>query len=410
MENKPKIELVDKYRPLFQDDSRYFVITGGRSSGKSFSVAAFIAMLTFEEDHTILFSRNTMSAAEISIIPEFIEKLELMGVKHLFKTKADEVINKVTNSKIIFRGLTSNNKDNTANLKSLNGVTTWIIEEAEELMDETRFETVDDSLRVKGKQLRTILLLNPKSKEHWIYKRFFLNAGVIPGSNTNKNLVTYIHTTYRDNKENVNEQSVMMWDELEKTNKAKWDHKFGGAWLDIAEGVIFQYSLGEFDLNLVPVYGQDFGFSIDPTTLVKVGIDKKNKKIYIEECFGKPNMTTSQISELDKQYAGNALIVADSAEPRLITEVKSAGVNIKAVTKRPGSIVTGIGLMQDYELIITPDSSNIIAEFNNYVWHDRKSNTPVDMFNHYIDAVRYVVMEMIGRPIGNTKVFNPRRG
>jgi len=73
-----KININDKYVPLFKDESRYFVITGGRGSGKSFGATVFLLNLTYEAGHKVLFSRYTMISAHTSIIPEFIEKIDLM--------------------------------------------------------------------------------------------------------------------------------------------------------------------------------------------------------------------------------------------------------------------------------------------------------------------------------------------
>ena len=91
--------------PIVQSDSRYYIVSGGRGSGKSFSVNALLVMLTYEQGHTILFTRYTLTSAYISIIPEFIDKLEQFGsIEHFHITK-DEILNKKTGSKIIFRGI-----------------------------------------------------------------------------------------------------------------------------------------------------------------------------------------------------------------------------------------------------------------------------------------------------------------
>jgi len=392
------IKLSKKYKKLFQSKSRYAIITGGRGSGKSFSTATFLALLMFEKNHVILYTRLTMSSAHLSIIPEFVDKLEQMGLTEYFEVTKTEIINKATGSKIIFKGLKSSSGDQSANLKSLQGVTTWIMEEAEELNDESVFDKINLSVRTSGIQNRVILILNPATKEHWIYKKFYQDAGVKPGENVTKGDVTYIHTTYKDNIKHLDPTFIAEVEKLKETNEKKYNLIIEGEWQDAAEGVIFQYDIGDFDESLTTVFGQDFGFSWDPTTLVKVAVDKKLKRIYLDECFSLQALTTTQIAELDTAHAGKALIIADSAEPRLIAEVKGKGLNIKAVSKAPGSIVTGIGLMQDYQLIVTPTSKNLITELNHYVWLEKKSNTPIDKYNHIIDAVRYVIMEIVGKP------------
>jgi phage terminase large subunit len=92
------------------------------------------------------------------------------------------------------------------------------------------------------------------------------------------------------------------------------------------------------------------------------------------------------------------LIIADSADPRLINEIKSKGVNIKATIKGAGSITYGIALLQDYDLIIDKDSIELIKELNNYCWLERKSKTPIDNYNHAIDALRYAVSYQLENP------------
>ncbi len=199
------INIHKKYLPISTDDSRYFVVTGGRGSGKSFSINALLVILTYERGHTILFTRYTLTSARISIIPEFIEKLELMDCIADFHVTKDEIINKKSGSKIIFRGIKTSSGDQTASLKSLTGITTWVVDEAEELTDEQKFDTIDLSVRQQGKQNRVILILNPTTKEHFVYTRFFEDKGVQEGSNTSKDNTTYIHTTYLDNLDNLSE-------------------------------------------------------------------------------------------------------------------------------------------------------------------------------------------------------------
>ena len=92
------ININDKYIPIFKNDSRYFVVTGGRGSGKSYGINVFLLTLTYEVGHKILFSRYTMISAHTSIIPEFIEKINLMGVHEDFRITKDEIMNLKTGS------------------------------------------------------------------------------------------------------------------------------------------------------------------------------------------------------------------------------------------------------------------------------------------------------------------------
>ena len=393
------IKIHKKYKPIGETDSRYYIVSGGRGSGKSFTINAILVMLTYEAGHTILFTRYTLTSAYISIIPEFIDKLELFNCVTDFHITKDEILNKKTGSKIIFRGIKTSSGDQTANLKSLQGITTWVIDEAEELTDEQKFDTIDLSVRQQGKQNRVILILNPTTKEHFIYRRFFEDRGVQEGSNTTKENTTYIHTTYLDNKENLSKSYIDQIEQMKMRRPEKYKQQMLGSWMCKAEGVIFSnWSIGEFQEKGVSVWGQDYGFAADPSTLVEVNIDKANKTIYLKECFYLQRLTTSQIAELNLKHANTGLIVADSAEPRLIHEIRAKGCNVKPSIKGQGSVTYGISLLQDYDLVVSPDSTNLIKELNNYRWLERKSNTPVDAYCHLIDGIRYAVGYQLQNP------------
>ena len=393
------IEIHNKYKPILSEDSRYFIVSGGRGSGKSFTINALLVMLTYEQGHTILFTRYTLTSAYISIIPEFIDKLELFSCVHDFHITKDEILNKKTGSKIIFRGIKTSSGDQTANLKSLQGITTWVVDEAEELTDEQKFDTIDLSVRQQGKQNRVILILNPTTKEHFIYTRFFEDRGVQEGSNTTKENTTYIHTTYLDNLENLSKSYIDQIDQMRSRRPEKYKQQMLGAWMSKAEGVIFSnWTIGEFKRHSVSVFGQDIGFAADPSVLIEVNIHTSTKTIYLRECFYLERLTTSQMVELNKKHANESLIIVDSSEPRLIHEMKAKGCNVKPSIKGQGSVTYGISLLQDYDLVVSPDSTNLIKELNNYRWLERKSNTPIDKYNHLIDAVRYAVGYQLQNP------------
>jgi len=398
------VNLNEKYR-AFGSDSRYFVITGGRGSGKSFSINFLLLLLTYETDHTILFTRYTLTSAHISIIPEFIEKIEILNRFKDFHITKDEIINLTTGSKILFRGLKTSSGTQTANLKSLTGVTTWVLDESEELTDEDVFDKIDFSIRHKTKQNRVVLILNPATKEHFIYQKFFESKGVEAGSNTVKGDTTYIHTTYLDNIDNLSESFLNQIDTIKERRPEKYKHTILGGWLDKAEGVIFNnWSIGEYIEIGTPVFGQDYGFSNDPSTLIETSIDKANKRIYVKQHIYQTNLTTSQLANLNKQYAKNNLIIADNAEPRLIAELKHHGLKIEPCVKY--KVNEGIAMLQDYDMIIDENSIDLIKELNNYCWLEKKSETPIDKFNHAIDALRYAVTYQLANPFKG--VYNIR--
>ena len=381
------------------DESRYFVLTGGRGSGKSYSVNVMALLLTFEPNQNILFTRFTMTSAYTSIIPEFRDKIDSLGLTEYFDINRTEITNKVTGNMIYFKGLKTGSGNQTAALKSLSNITTWICDEAEEIPSNDLFTKIDYSIRSKETQNRVIMVLNPATKEHWIYQRFFQDAGINGGTNETKGNTTYIHTTYEDNIDNLGQSFLDSMDIMKTRRPSEYEHTIMGGWREKAEGVIFtDWSIGQYKSQGIDVFGADFGFSTDPSTLLCTSIDKANKRIYVKEYLNKPSLNTSQLGELFKQYAGRNTIVGDSAEPRLISELKRY-CNIVPTIKGQGSVNYGIALLQDYHLVIDPQSTNVIKELNNYQWSDSKAETPLQNgFDHQLDALRYAISYQLSNP------------
>lgn len=379
------LDINHKYKPIFYNkNKRYHIVTGGRGSGKSFAITLFLVLLTEQNGETILFTRYTLTSANISIIPEFLNMIELLNWEDRFTITKDSVTNNNTGSKILFKGLKTSSGTQTANLKSLSGVTCWVLDEAEELVDENIFDKIDLSVRSKNAQNRVIMILNPTTSEHFIYKRWFEQGQL---DNT-----LYIHTTYLDNKDNLDYSILSEIEQLKINNPKKYNHVILGGWLEKAEGVVFEnWQKGEFDTSIPVMYGMDFGFSNDPTTLVKVGVNWRHKKLYVQELHYARDKGTNDVINICRTIPANSFIVADSAEPRLISDVRKAGINITSCIKGVDSVRAGIKLIQDFTIFVEPNSHNIIKELNNYVWNDKKSNVPVDNYNHIIDAIRYVV-------------------
>lgn len=426
------LKLSVKYEPLFEwlscsEDNPLFkvdtvCITGGRYSQKSFAVGTFSCIAAKDFVHRVLYTRYTLTAAEDSIIPEFNEKIDILNCHRSFEVTKDRIAG-FNGSKIVFKGIKTSSGNQTANLKSLKNFSMFILEEAEEMPSFDNWDKIKKSIRALDVRNLNILLLNPTTKTHWIYTELFEDKGIQEGFNGIKDNVLYIHSTYLDMEREFIPDSI--WLDFEDKRQAYelylagnddpkvikkalyYKHVVLGGWLSAAEGVIFEnWSIGEFDDSLPFGFGQDFGFSVDPSTLVKVAINRKHKKIYVKECFYKTGMNTDDIYLANLNHAGfTHEIVADSAEPRLISEIKARGLNMVTATKGPGSVTAGIKLIQDYEIIIDPSSTNAIREINNYVWHDKKSGVPVDAFNHIWDPVRYYTFPKLKSSSGFG--FNP---
>ena len=398
------IKISSKFDNLYNipDNVDTFIVTGGRNSQKSFAVSLASVLACQKYEHRVLYSRYTNASLEDSIYAEVVEKINMLNYSKYFTLKQNRILSNFNDSKIVFKGLKAGSNAQTANLKGLKDFSLWILDEAEELTDEDVYNKISLSIRGNkpedGIKNIKILILNATTKEHFVYKRYFEDAGVSDGFNGVKNNVCYIHTTYLDCLEFTPQESINTFEYIKRTNPAKYNHVVLGSWLDKAEGVVItNWSYGDFNPdNLQVSYGQDYGFKNDATTLVAVAIDRRQKKIYVKELLYKTGLITSQIVDINRQHCGRSLIVADSAEPRLINEIQRLGLNIIPVKKPPGSITAGIMLMQDYEIIVEQNSSNIAKEFNNHVYADKGSKTYKDTYNHLIDSIRYNVYFNLG--------------
>ena len=405
------------YYPLYTDTEKPIIlITGGRASGKSFAVSTFLERLSFEMKHAyndrgerenivhnILFARYTMVSAEMSVIPEFLEKVEADGTGKYFHATKQDVLNTNTGAKIMFRGIKTSSGNQTAKLKSIHGITTFVCDEAEEWTSEKEFSTIMYSIRQKGIQNRIIIVMNPTDKYHFIYKKYIENTHKIvyfdgvPVQISTHPSVLHIHTTYLDNVENLSDEFLRNAEYAKLNKPEEYAHTFMGRWTDEVEGVVF----GNWDIvDEFPqgakhqAIGQDFGFTNDPSAAIRGGVIGDD--LYLDELFYKTGMLSNEIaSELNEKGEGLE-VMADSADPRLIQEIANTGVIIYPVQKGAGSIMAGIDKMKTMRIHITRRSKNLQMEFRNYTWakdkDDNYINKPIDAYNHGIDASRYYVL------------------
>jgi phage terminase large subunit len=240
-----QIQRLTNFKPLWQKPTRYTIITGGRGSFKSHHTGLFLVDLTKETGHTILSTRYTLTSAHISVIPEFTSKIRLQEdngyiQKGCFDITKTDVVNKITGSNILFKGIHTTSGNQTANLKSIEGLTTFVLDEAEELDDEEDFDTIDLSVRKKDKDNRVIMIMNPSNRQHWIYKRFFERPGVAFDFNGKIDDVTYIFSCYLDKPSFLHESFLKTAQKTKEFNLAKYNHLFLGHWREDSEKTLWK--------------------------------------------------------------------------------------------------------------------------------------------------------------------------
>ena len=395
------INIYEAYLPLFTAKTRYTIVTGGRGSGKSFALACATLLSTYDDPFNILYTRYTLVSAEVSIIPEYVEKIDLMDRADDFTIRRREVVNDLTGATILFRGLKTSSKNQIAKLKSLNRIKTWILDEAQELVDESLFDTIDLSIREKDADNRVILVLNPDSVSHWIYRRFFVEAGVPEDYNGVKGNVTYIHTTYKDNLDNLDDGFISIAESLRERNLDKWEHIFGGKWLIKKAGLIYprwqEIPEEQYPQHLDQWYGNDWGYGGDPNALIRMCYDPLTCTLYVKEVCCTQLITTdvAKVLKEDAERIGyeleDCLVYCDPARPDNITELRRRGISaVKAVNRdKPGRISYLQGFKVKYV------GENIRKEVQSYSWQphpqdtERFTDKPQDGNDHCMDAISY---------------------
>lgn len=387
------------YDVLF-DYSRFTEIHyGGASSGKSHGVVQKVvvkACQNWKHPRKVLFLRKVGSTIKDSIFEDVKSCLADLGLLDRCKVNmTDYRITLPNGAEFIFKGM-----DDPEKIKSVKGVSDVLMEEATEFTLEDYTQLTLRLREKKHKNRQIFLMFNPVSKVNWVFKRFFAE-----GININKKRVVIYHTSYKNNKF-LDDEVKETIEELAERNPAYYRIYALGEFATLDKLVFPKYEkrlLNKADLKHLPsFFGLDFGYVNDPSAFMHVKIDEANKTIYITEEYVKKHMLNDEVaSTIQALGYSKEEIYADSAEKKSIDEIRLKGINrIKPVKKGKGSILQGIQFIQQYKIVIDERCFKTIEEFDNYTWKkDKKTNeyinTPVDTYNHTIDAIRYALSSAI---------------
>jgi phage terminase large subunit len=355
---------------------RIKVHQGGTRSGKTYSIVQYLIyrMTTAKEPLTISIVRKTLPALRRSVMRDFINIADKLGIYYLGEHNKSENIFKYNGHTIEFLS--------TDEPQKIRGAKRDIcfINEGNELNYED-FRQL--SMRTTSEM---IIDFNPSDPVHWLYEEII-----------DRDDCDLFITTYKDNKFLPSE----LIKEIERIRDRDPDY-----WLVYGEGqrAVFsdrqifkgwQYiplkEFPEFDDTTI---GIDFGFSNDECAIVEIG--KAKDRIYINELCYRKAMTNRDIAEFLKSIGkNNVLAFCDSAEPKSIEELRQMDIWAKGATKGSGSINAGISLLKEFDIIVSNESKNIKKEQQTYFWHQLKDETiinkPIDKNNHLMDAIRYAV-------------------
>lgn len=394
-------EVIGKgYGTYWNYKGRYRVVKGSRASKKSTTTALnmIYRIMTYPNSNGLVI-RKVFRTIKDSCFSQLKWAIHRLNVDKYWKATNSplELTYLPTGQKILFRGLDDPLKVTSVAVDKGSLCFLWI-EEAYEIMSEDDFNMLDESIRGQvpdGLFKQITLTLNPWNDRHWIKKRFF--------DAEDKDILA-ITTNYKCN-EWLDESDFKVFETMKIHNPKRYRVAGLGEW-GVVDGLVYENvredRFNKEDLirnnpDIKPVFGLDFGYTNDPTALFCGLLDLENYKIYVfDELYEKGLSNKNIYKEIEKMGYRKEKIVADSAEPKSIDELKDLGLyRISPAKKGKDSILNGIQFIQDFKIVIHPRCVNFLTEVTNYQWakdkFDNSINKPIDDFNHLMDAMRYAI-------------------
>lgn len=326
------------------------------------------------------------------------------------RNKTDLTIELPNGSVFIFKGM-----DDPEKIKSIANIDDIWVEESSEL-DQFDFDQLGLRLRSRNPYNQIFVSFNPVSKENWVYKRWFKD-----GYDKSTNFV--MHTTYKDNRF-LPDSYIKRLEGYKKNNPIYYQIYCLGEFATLDKLVYSRWEEDIFDpfeiLKAKPhrkaVFGTDFGYTNDYTTLICSIVDDVDKIIWVYDEHYQKHMTNEDIYKmyLDHRVAGER-IVCDSSEPKSIEELRRLGCKrVVGAVKGRDSIMNGIQLINQYRIIVHTNCKEFKEELRNYTYVKDKStgeyiNKPIDKYNHGLDAWRYSIMDLVGKHVNKVKLMNRER-
>lgn len=386
-----QLQVSEVYEKNYDATTRMVVNQGSSRSGKTYSILQVLisrCMSMPDEGHKFTIVRKESTTIRSTVLQDFQSIMQDWGLWN------DADFNKVVmeyrlNGNLIeFIGANDGQKLRGAKRDTL------YVNEANELGWESMKQLM---MRTTG---QVYLDYNPSiTKLHWLYSNIV----------DTRDDVTFIHSTYKDNPF-LEESIVNEIERLQHTDPDAW-RIYGLGELGVSRSTIFvarpATNVPE-DASLLS-YGLDFGYTNDPTALVAAYLSGDGESIYLKELAYSTGLTNDDI--VDKFHisgiSNRDIIYADSAEPKSIDYLRRKGFNIRPTKKGADSIMSGIDTLKRYKIYYI--GRNLEMEFTNYRWKEdingESTNTPIDRYNHAIDAVRYATWNVLGAPKRKIRVI-----
>ncbi len=413
MEVNLDFEVSESHLPLWErKDWRYAFLMGGRGNGRSGTASRYSASRLFGEEYTrgalmraVHADIRTSSWAELNdrLIEQGVEKAEGLHIVD------NEMLAEYGQNSLRAHGFKSSSGSLTARLKSLANYNFVWGEEAEET-GEQEFTKLDDSLRTTKGRIQFLFTLNTPAKSHWIIKRFFdldphpeVPGFYIPRLKAEyEKEAIYIPGTFRDNLANIDPNTAARYERYRETKPMHFWQVIEGLCPETVQGKIYS---GWKVVDSVPHearllgYALDFGFDPDPAAIV--AIYWYNGGYILDEKLYQTELTNDQLAATLNALP-KAPIIADSAEPKSIEELKRHGLNVIPCEKGKDSVNFGIKHVQGLRISYTRASTNLQNEYENYAWKLNRDGDQVGIedpkcANHQMSAARYGLTMFVGK-------------
>jgi phage terminase large subunit len=403
-ETSAAVEIGSSARFLYQEHARYKVLYGGRGSLKSWSAARTLLLMGGQQRLRILCAREFQNSIADSVHRLLADQIVLMGLSDLY-TVQKATIQGANGTEFIFAGL----RHNITSLKSLEGVDICWVEEAETVSEDS-WQVLEPTIRKPGSEIW--VTFNPGQETDPTYQRFVVRK---------RDDAIVVKVGWKDNPwlpAVLRKQA----EDMLRIDPEAYHHVWGGETWKRSDAQVFNgvWVIDDF-LPVVgshddsknwhgPYFGADWGFSQDPTVLLKMWVH--DKRLYIEHEAYKVGCDIVDTPKLFDQIPGSRrhLIRADCARPETINHVRRAGFRIESATKWPKSVEDGIALLRSFEkIVIHPRCKNMAQEARLYSYKVDKLTGDVlpdvvDRHNHCWDAARYGLLPMIRHRV------QPKRG
>lgn len=372
----------------------FYWLPGGRGSTKSSFVGIEVPLLLMQHPqcHAVVL-RKVGNTIKNSVYPQIQWGIEQLGVADRFKyiTSPHEITYKATGQKILFFGV-----DDPMKVKSIKlpfgyvGIV-WY-EELDQFSGMEEIRNLNQSLLRGGEKYWVFASYNPpKSRNNWVNEEI-LNE--YPDRLVHK-------TTYLDvPRAWLGDQFLLEAEKLKAKNETAYKHEYlgevtgtGGAVFENVEDMVMtDEMIRRFDRRY---YGLDFGFAVDPLAFVAMHYDAKHEDLYIFDEIYQQKLTNRQAAARIGAKYNDCRIIADSAEPKSIVEMRGLGLHVAGARKGPDSVDHGMKWLQNLAHIYIDKRRcpNTYREFVGYEYERNREEQFIsaypDAYNHAIDAVRY---------------------